>query len=246
MKIYIELVFIVNFLLDFIILYGTKKLLKLNKSNKRLLLASIIGSLSTIIIFLKITNIILLILKILLSLILIIVSFGKSNILINTFYFYLISIIIGGTIYLFDLNKNLYFNYLILIILSPIIIYLLIKELNKHRLNINDKYLVEITISKKKYKLEGFIDTGNRLSSPIKKEPVILVNLKINYNKVIYIPYKALNTEGIIPCIKPDKIMINNKQIKNYLVGLATDKFTIDNVNCILPNKLKEDLWKNY
>ena len=40
--------------------------------------------------------------------------------------------------------------------------------------------------------------------------------------------------------------MINNKQIKNYLVGLATDKFTIDNVNCILPNKLKEDLWKNY
>lgn len=246
MKIYIELVFIVNFLLDFIILYGTKKLLKLNKSNKRLILASIIGSLSTIIIFLKITNIILIILKILLSLILIIVSFGKSNILINTFYFYLISIIVGGTIYLFDLNKNLYFNYLILIILSPIIIYLLIKELNKHRLNINDKYLVEITISKKKYKLEGFIDTGNRLSSPIKKEPVILVNLKINYNKVIYIPYKALNTEGIIPCIKPDKIMINNKQIKNYLVGLATDKFTIDNVNCILPNKLKEDLWKTY
>lgn len=244
MKIYIELVFIVNFLLDFIILYGTKKLLKLNKSNKRLLLASIIGSLSTIIIFLKITNIILIILKILLSLILIIVSFGKSNIIVNTFYFYLISIIVGGTIYLFDLNKNLYFNYLILIILSPIIIYLLIKELNKHRLNINDKYLVEITISKKKYKLEGFIDTGNRLSSPIKKEPVILVNLKINYNKVIYIPYKALNTEGIIPCIKPDKIMINNKQIKNYLVGLATDKFTIDNVNCILPNKLKEDLWK--
>lgn len=242
MKIYIELVFIVNFLLDFIILYGTKRLLKLNKSNKRLLLASIIGSLSTIIVFLKITNIILIILKILLSLILIIVSFGKNNILINTFYFYLISIIVGGTIYLFDLNENLYFNYLILIILSPIIIYLLIKELNKHRLNINDKYLVEITISKKKYKLEGFIDTGNRLSSPIKKEPVILVNLKINYNKVIYIPYKALNTEGIIPCIKPDKIMINNKQIKNYLVGLATDKFTIDNVNCILPNKLKEDL----
>ncbi len=242
MKIYIELVFIVNFLLDFIILYGTKRLLKLNKSNKRLLLASIIGSLSTIIVFLKITNIILIILKILLSLILITVSFGKNNIFINTFYFYLISIIVGGTIYLFDLNKSLYFNYLILIILSPIIIYLLIKELNKHRLNINDKYLVEITISKNKYKLEGFIDTGNRLSSPIKKEPVILVNLKINYNKVIYIPYKALNTEGIIPCIKADKIMINNKQIKNYLVGLATDKFTIDNVNCILPNKLKEDL----
>ena len=182
------------------------------------------------------------ILKILLSIIIILISFGKNNIFVNTFYFYLISIIIGGILYLFDLNSNLYFNYLLLILFSPVIIYILIKELNKHRLNINDKYIVEITLGKKIYKLEGFIDTGNRLISPIKKEPVILVNIELNYNNVIYIPYKALNTEGIIPCIKADKVKINNKIINNYLIGLAHDKFVIDGMNCILPNKLKEDL----
>ena len=172
----------------------------------------------------------------------ILISFGKNNIVTNTFYFYLISIIIGGILYLFDLNSNLYFNYLLLIILSPLIIYIIVKELNKHKLNINDKYLVEITLKNNTYKLEGFIDTGNRLASPFKKEPIILVNLNINCNNVIYVPFKALNNDGIIPCIRADKIKINNKIIDNYLIGLAHDKFNIDGLNCILPNKLKEDL----
>ena len=224
------------------ILYGTKRLLKINKSNIRLLFGSSVGTLSTFILFVNISNLELYILKILLSIIIILISFGKNNIFVNTFYFYLISIIIGGILYLFDLTSNLYFNYLLLILFSPVIIYILIKELNKHRLNINDKYIVEITLGKKIYKLEGFIDTGNRLISPIKKEPVILVNIELNYNNVIYIPYKALNTEGIIPCIKADKVKINNKIINNYLIGLAHDKFVIDGMNCILPNKLKEDL----
>ena len=47
MKIYLEYIFIINFLLDFMILYGTKRILKINKLNIRLLLSSLIGSLST-------------------------------------------------------------------------------------------------------------------------------------------------------------------------------------------------------
>ena len=49
MKVYIELVFIVNYLIDFMILYGTKRLLKINKSNIRLLFGSSVGTLSTFI-----------------------------------------------------------------------------------------------------------------------------------------------------------------------------------------------------
>ena len=242
MKIDIEIIFIINFLIDFMILYGTKRLLKINKSNIRLLFGSLVGSLTIFILLININSITLIILKLFLSVIIILISFGKNNIVTNTFYFYLISIIIGGILYLFDLNSNLYFNYLLLIILSPLIIYIIVKELNKHKLNINDKYLVEITLKNNTYKLEGFIDTGNRLASPFKKEPIILVNLNINCNNVIYVPFKALNNDGIIPCIRADKIKINNKIIDNYLIGLAHDKFNIDGLNCILPNKLKEDL----
>ena len=160
------------------LLYGTKKVLKLNKKIYRLLFGSTIGSLTTFLLFIELSNIELLILKTIISSAIILVSFGKNNYLKNLFYFYLISIILGGTIYLFDLNSNYYFNFLILLTVSPIIIYLIVKELIAYKNTYSNKYEVLIYIKNKKYSLEGFIDTGNRVESLIKKEPVILVNLK--------------------------------------------------------------------
>ena len=110
------------------------------------------------------------------------------------------------------------------------------------KLFISDKYNVSIVYDKKIYRLEGFIDTGNKLEAPISKKSIILVNLKIDTNKFIYVPYKALNTSGVIPCIRPDKITINDKTINNCLVGLSRDKFELNGCNCILPNKIKEEL----
>ena len=201
---YIEFIYIINFLLDFMILYGTKRLLKINKSNIRIVLSSSIG--------------------------------------MNTIYFYLLSIILGGMIYLFDFDVGLYTNFIVIVVGSPIVLFLIVKELINHKYNINDKYSVSIIYNKKTYRLEGFVDTGNKLESPISKKSVILVNLKINTNKLIYIPYKALNTSGVIPCIRPDKVIVNDKIIDNCLIGLSKDKFELNGCNCILPNKIKEDL----
>ena len=112
----------------------------------------------------------------------------------------------------------------------------------KFKLHLKDKYLVTITYKNKEYKLEGFIDTGNRLKSPISNKPIILVNLKLPLENVLYIPFKALNHDGIIPCIKPDKIEIDGIKIDNCLIGISKDKFSLNGLNCILPNKLKEIL----
>ena len=241
MKVYIEFVYIINFLLDFMILYGTKRLLKINKSVLRIIIGSFIGMISTIFLQVKISNFTLMIIKMVLSSLMIISSFGLKNFFKNIFYFYLISIILGGLIYLFDFKYNFYINFVLLIVLSPIIIYLVTKELLNHKININDKYLVSILYNKKIYKLEGFIDTGNRLKSPISNKSIIIVNTKIKYKNVIYVPYKALNCEGIIPCFKPDKITINNVIIDDCLVGISTDKLNIG-CDCILPNSLKKKL----
>ncbi len=242
MKVYFEFVFIVNFLLDFMILYGTKKLLKINNKNYRIFFGSLIASLTSIVLFIDINSVNLFIFKFILSIFIILVSFGKNNFFNNLFYFYLISIILGGVIYLFDLNSSFYFNFLILITIFPIIIFMLVKEFLSYKNTYANKYEVTIYIKNKKYSLEGFIDTGNRLVSPIKKEPIILVNLKLNVNNIIYVPYKALNTEGIISCVRPDKVIIGSKEFNNCLIGLAKDKFAIDGLNCILPNKFKEEL----
>lgn len=242
MKVYFEFILVINFLLDFMILYGTKRLLKISKPFYRLFLGSMIGSFTTFFLFVDIGSLLLLGAKLFLSVLIILVTFGKNNFFANLFYFYLISIILGGTIYLFDLNSNYYFNIILLLVASPIIIYLIIREFLAYKNTYSNKYEVLIYIKNRKYTLEGFIDTGNRLVSPIKKEPVILVNLKLSVKKIIYVPYKALNTQGIISCIRPDKVIIGNKEFNHCLVGLAKDKFTIDGVSCILPNKFKEEL----
>jgi len=236
MNIYIEEVFILNFLLDFMILYGTKRILKRNNKLIRIIISSIIGSFTTFILFINISNFILFILKIIISIILVFIAFGKKNILKNISYFYILSIIIGGSSYLFEIN-----NHLLLIILSIIVIFMVFKELINYKNIFSNKYLVKVLYKGKTYELEGFIDTGNRLIDNISKKSIIITNLNIKTNRLLYVPYKALNTSGIIPCIRPDKVIINNREFNNLLIGLSKDKFNLDE-NCILPNILKEKL----
>ena len=246
MKIYLELFLVLNFILDFLLLYGTKKLLKRKTSVKRILLASIIGSISVLLLFVELTTVKLLITKIILSIFLILISFGIKNFFKNLTYFYLLSIILGGSLYLFEINVYA-LNYHLLLLITPLIIYFYIKENIKYKTIYSNNYVVEIYLDNNVYKLEGMIDTGNELKDPYKKRGVILVNLKIDYTKYkyLFVPYNALNTEGIIPCIKPDKVIIEDKVYKNYLIGLSKDKFNLHGVECILPNQFKEDLWKN-
>lgn len=224
------------------ILYGTKRILKKNSSNLKIIISSLIGSLSTFVLLMNISNLSLSIIKIILSIIMIVTAFGTNNLKENILYFYLISIIIGGIIYLFDLKTNPYLNMFLILLSSPVIIIILIKEYTKYKTTLKDKYLVNITIKNKKYSLEGFIDTGNRLKSPISNKDIILVNLNLPLENVLYVPYKALNTTGVIPCLKPEKVEIDGKNITNCLIGISKDKFSLNGENCILPNILKEIL----
>ena len=242
LKIYLEFIFIVDYLLDFMILYGTKKILKISTSTIRIYIGSLIGSLSTFLLFIKINSTQLFLLKVIISTLMILISFKRKNFLTNIFYFYLISILIGGVIYLIDLESNYYLQLVLIILTTPILIFILKKELKRYKEIYKNKYIVKIRYKNKTYQLEGFIDTGNRLISPIKKQSVILVNLNINSKELIYVPYKALNTTGVIPCIRPDEIIIENKIFNNCLIGLSKDKFSLNGLNCILPNKFKEEL----
>ena len=240
MKVYLDSLLILNLFIDYFILYGTKKLLKRKTSIKRLILGSIIGSITTFTVFLKLTSLKLLIIKLILSIFIILVTFGKRNFLENIFYFYIISIIIGGLLYLI----NIKLNYLSLLLIVPIIINIYIKKTKEYKLNIKNNYIVEIILKDKVYKLEGMIDTGNHLEDPYKKRGIILVNINVDYTKYkyLFVPYHALNYNGLIPCIKPDKIIIDNKVINNYLIGISKDKFNLNGSECILPNKIQEDL----
>lgn len=111
-------------------------------------------------------------------------------------------------------------------------------------------YQLEIYIEKKKSSINAILDTGNMLKDPITKAPVIIVNKnsiknilpqellynmetilggdclgKLNNEKIAkritIIPYTSLGNEnGMILGVKPDKIIIEGKVIKNVVIGV--------------------------
>ena len=104
--------------------------------------------------------------EILLSVVIILTTFGKKGFFQSILYFYLISIILGGGLYLFNIsfsyeNKGLMFyksgvtiNFILILIVSPIIIYLYVKENKNYKNTYSNNYEVKIYINSKLYKLK--------------------------------------------------------------------------------------------
>lgn len=257
MKIYLDLVLLINFFFDFLLLFATKYILKERVRLYRLVLGSLTGALSIFFLFIKLNSFSLFILKIIISIIMILITFGSRDFLKKYIYFYIISIFLGGTMYFLNMtfsykNEGIIFfsnglsiNFIVMIILSPIIIYFYVKEMKTYKNNYSNCYLVDIFKKGKKYSLKGYLDTGNTLKDQYKKRGVILLDLeRFDYTnkEIIYVPYKTISDSGVIKCIKVDRVIINNQEFNNLLIGDAKSGFKLENTDCILPNKIREDL----
>lgn len=263
MKIYLDLVFLLNFAYDLLLLMTIDITLKRHMHIIRLLFASIIGALSLGLLFLFINKVILFVLKILVSIIMVIISFKFKNIkytFTNLFYLYMCSVILGGFLYLLDTEfsykreglifyfGSLSINYILLLIVAPIILGLYIYEHKKFKTSYNFNCNVEIVfISGKILSCNGFIDTGNKLREPISKKYVIIASRKllsgyINIRSPMYVAYKTLNKHGLIECFKIKYLKVNNKILTNYLVGISNEDFTLNGADVLLNYNLLEDI----
>lgn len=143
MKIYLDLVLILNFFLDFMLLVSTGLILKRKINIKLITLSSLIGSLTVLLLFMDINSIELFFIKLILSIIMILLAFPKRNIkyiIYNLVIFYIVSIFLGGCLYMLNIsmsykNNGLIFfhnglsiNWILLLILSPVILFFYIKE----------------------------------------------------------------------------------------------------------------------
>lgn len=239
MKMYIDLFFIFNVIMDYIIIMSTNILLKRRTSYIRMILSSLIGGISSLVLFTSLNKIVIEIVSIV---IMVLISFGYKGIrylINNTLYMYILSTLLGGIIYLFNIkvSNSMFLTYLIIIVISIEIMILYIKENKKMRSIYNNYYKVDIYFKdRKKLSLIGFVDTGNNLYDPYKKRPVIIVHNKyIKEDKYILVPYHTINGNGLLKCIKPDIIFIDGIGYKgNVLIGFS-DSFNFgDGVDVIL------------
>lgn len=242
MKVYVDLLFLLNVYLDFFILLTTSLILKRNVSLKRIFLGSLVGGLTIVLLFFKISNIGLFFLKFLFSVLMVLVTFSFKDIKYffnNLGYLYVTSIVLGGGLYLVDLEFNLN-SIIFILVISVIVLYIYGREINKLKYNYNNYLNVEIEYKKNKFKYVGYVDSGNKLRDPYKNRPVSLIycnDFKYEDREIIYVPYETASGSGLLKCIRVDKLIIDDKTYKNSLIGFMDNKIKIDGVDIILNNE---------
>ena len=246
MKIYIDIVFMINFMFDFLLLLTVNVVLKRNAKLKRIFIGSFIGGLSIFLLFINLNSLELFLFKIIISILMIIITFGRNNFFKNILYLYFISIILGGFLYYLNMefsykNSGLVFfhngfsiNFILLIILSPIILYIYIKQVKELKIINSYHYNISFIYRRKKYNYFGYVDTGNKIYDPYTHKPVILLYDKnFNINKPIYIPYKTIDNNGLLKAFKVDKLYVDDKEYRKVLIALVDKPFT-DGINVLL------------
>jgi stage II sporulation protein GA (sporulation sigma-E factor processing peptidase) len=263
MTVYIDIIFLENLFMNCIILFATAVILKLPIKIVRILISGIIGSIYAVIIYTSKLQIYSnLFLKIALSAVMVYVAFNPSKIrgfLKNLMIFYLVSFTFGGVTFAllyFVKPQNISFQNGVLIGVSPIkiiitggiigfvIITISFKNI-KGRLTKKDMICnLEIIQKDKKVKVKAIIDTGNFLTDPITKMPVVVVEkeklidifpksvlentmdfvnganteMEEYLSKIRIIPFKSLGKEnGLLLGIKVDGVIINYQGNDNFI-----------------------------
>lgn len=263
MTVYIDIIFLENLFMNCIILFATAIILKNPIKILRILTSSIIGSIYAIIIYISklqiYSNIFV---KIALSAVMVYVAFNPAKVksfLKGIMIFYLTSFTFGGVTFAllyFVKPQNISFQNGVLIGISPIkiiitggligfiIITISFKNI-KGKLTKKDMICDIKIIQKDKTKqMKAIIDTGNLLTDPITKAPIIIVEKDklidifpknilentINFiegkdvemgeylSKIRIIPFKSLGKEnGLLLGIKVDGVIINYQNNDNFV-----------------------------
>lgn len=208
MIIYIDIIFLENFIITYLILNATSIISKTKITNTRFFISSFIGAIYTIIMFLfdfKIySNIVL---KFILSIIIVEFSFKPENIKLLTKYlalFYLTTFTFGGVVFYLiyvlkpqDLvikNGTFVGTYVLKVVFIGAVlgtgILVLACSLIKNKIKRNDIiYNLRIIFNNESIKIKAMMDTGNFLREPITGLPVIIIEKNKLYS---FIPQEIL------------------------------------------------------
>lgn len=216
MTVYIDIIFLENLFMNFIILFATGIILKAESKIIRICISSILGGIYAILLYISKMQIYSnFFLKIILSLTMVEIAFNPKT--VKSFFkyliiFYLTSFTFGGVVFaliyfispediLFKDGKliGVYPIKMILIggILGFIIIITAFKNIKKKFTKADMICNIKLQINGKSTYVVSIIDTGNFLKDPISKAPVIVVNRD--------------SLKEILPC----KILDNIKEIIN-------------------------------
>ncbi len=248
--IYADILFIVNFFITFLLLEISAKIAKRGAKIFRIVFASVIGGLYSLIILLdEIPIYISVSSKVLCAVIMILISFGFVR--VKTFFrilliflfsnFVFLGIISGlqmlfgnskicthnGEIY-FDINAR---ELLLSAVFAYIISCIIIRFYNK-KLGAGEIYTLIIENNSKSKKVFALSDTGNKLREPFSDYPVIIVKKEsikelFDENGARLIPASTVNSTSFLYAYKPQSVKIKTsrgyEEISNVYIALSDE-----------------------
>lgn len=252
MKVYVDLLLLLNFSFDFILLLSVSILLRRMTSINRIILGAFIGSISILLLFININSLELFFLKIIVSILMVLVSFGyksRKYFLKNIGFLYMSSVVLGGFLYFLNtqfsykhqglvfFHNGLSINFIFLIIFSPIIIYIYVRQGLSLKNNYSKYHKVKLYLKEKEIDCIGFVDTGNKVVDPYFNRRIIFTDVDFELPEdYIIVPIKTVSSDTIIRCLQLSKLVVDGKEVKEkLLLGIMDNKIRIDGVDCILP-----------
>lgn len=258
-KVYADILFLINFCMNYVILCICRRLLCCETKRWRMALAAAIGGIYSVCIFFPSTALLYTIaLKALMSAALVWISFPTKA--WKTFFlrlgvFYLVSFTLGGAcmalLYLTDAGgktdaivKNGVFYMQLptrVLLCSGSGAYVLMSLVSRLLKNAREKHFYDVTISMGANSIQarGFVDTGNELTEPFTKRPVLIAQWEIwqsllpagctkeNFVRYVQperlrlIPYKSVGKEnGVLWAIRVDEVSFADKVVEKPLVGI--------------------------
>lgn len=232
MTVYLDIVFLENILMNYIIIFATGVAVKEKLSKIRILISSVIGAIYTIIMYLNIIPIYSnFIMKLILSVVIVYIAFKPKTfkkLIKNLTIFYLVSFVFGGCVFalmyfiqpqLVQIRNGVFVgDYPIKVALMGGAISLIIIQISfkivKTKLSKKDMiYQIGITINSKSIKIKALLDTGNLLKEPITGLPVIVTEHTVLYS---VLPNEILNNIEKILGGDTDELM-KSDEVKNIV-----------------------------
>lgn len=254
MEVYIEDVILDNLIIDFLILLLTAKLLRKNIRYYRLIIASLIGVLFTILnVVVTIKGLSLFLYKFILALLMVIVAYGEKKIkkiILNYITFIFVTLIVGGGCFFICFNYGVIvmgqdgtISYQLALPLGIIVgVIMLISfflfqifEVIKRKAEIsNFVYKATLCHNNRQIHLTAFLDTGNTLIDPITNKPVLFITYD-NFKKL----FKSVYLQEIF-LKKIPKELKDGHYIDAYFMSKKSKilVFTLENI-ILHQNKFK-------
>ena len=252
MILYADVLFAINFSMDFLALFICSMIMRRRINKKRIILASFFGAIYSVVdVVLALQAFIKIAISVSVAVVICVICFAESKIksimalcvmylftsatlggimsLVYTLFNSVLSKIIDKHTYAGAYNGARTF---IIIGITAIVAVIFSRILlaKKDLKNI----AVQIKLADESYILNALCDSGNLLTEPISGKAVILVGEESKIGKKIisiediykrYIPYKDANSEGILKGAIPNEVVINNKKVTAVIATVKRNDF---------------------